>query len=478
MLAPVGRASILALACLGLAGAAPAGGPAVFPQGIASGDVRSTSAVLWTRATAAGRVRFEWGTSPRFQSARSRVVRTGGDLTSRTRVGGLRPGTRYWYRVSQDGRGLLVGTFRTPPRARARAAVRLVIGGDVGGQRFCRNLTDGGYRIFGAMEDLQPDVFVANGDLVYVDGDCPAGARAEWPNVPGDFPNVIDLDWREARPLREAVLAHWRYNRADPFSRIFFARTPVVAQWDDHEVINDFGARWTYWNAATRDRPGYRNLVAAGREAFFLYSPVAGRRVYRSFRYGRHAELFVLDARSYRSRNDRPDGAGKTMLGRTQLEWLKRGLGRSRATWKIVSSDVPLSIPTGTNAAVFGHDSWVAFEHELRDLLRFLDRRDVRNVVVVVTDVHFAQNIRYDLDVDGDGDRVRVHELVNGPLAAIRLAPVPLDPAFEPTSLYAEGNLFNFGFLRVSRGGRLTYDVRDIDGRARPGSRLLLAPAR
>ena len=47
----------------------------------------------------------------------------------------------------------------------------------------------------------------------------------------------------------------------------------MYSQWDDHEVINDFGAPWTYWNSATIDRAGFSNLVAQGLATFFAYSP-------------------------------------------------------------------------------------------------------------------------------------------------------------------------------------------------------------
>jgi alkaline phosphatase D len=450
---------------------------------IASGDVTATSAVLWTRIPATPtKVRFEWSTSrsfrrPALASATARATRAT-DFTARARIHHLGAAKRYWFRATAVATGRRVtATFRTAPRPATRAPVRLVVGGDVGGQRFCRNAAEGGYRIFATIDRLRPNVFVANGDLVYLDGDCPAAARPEWPNIEGGFPNVLDVDWTNIAALREAVLDHWRYNRADRYTQRLLRRTPMVAQWDDHEVINDFGARWTYWNFASRDRPGYPNLVAAGRTAFRAYSPIAPRRrIYRSLRLGRHVELFALDARTYRSRNDAPDGPAKTLLGSAQLRWLEDGLARSRATWKIVSSDVPLSIPTGSSPAVFGNDGWTAFRHERHALFRFLDRRNVRNVVFVVTDVHFPQTIRYDVDADGDGDRLRIHELVNGPLAAIRLSPAPLDPTAGASSLYAEGGIFNFGYLRVSSRGRLAYDVRDIDGRARPGSALTLNP--
>jgi alkaline phosphatase D len=137
----------------------------------------------------------------------------------------------------------------------------------------------------------------------------------------------------------------------------------VISQWDDHEVINDFGAPWTYWNSATIDRPGYPNLVAQGLDAFFLYSPIERQaadrnRIYRSFRWGQDVEVFVLDARAYRDRNDLPDTAAndKDMLGKEQIAWLVEGIRTSTATWTIVSSDVPMSITTGS--VQFGRDAW------------------------------------------------------------------------------------------------------------------------
>ena len=48
----------------------------------------------------------------------------------------------------------------------------------------------------------------------------------------------------------------------------------------------------------------------------------------------------------------------KTMLGSAQLSWLKDNLLRSNATWKVVSSDIPMSIPTGANSSKFGRDGW------------------------------------------------------------------------------------------------------------------------
>jgi alkaline phosphatase D len=92
------------------------------------------------------------------------------------------------------------------------------------------------------------------------------------------------------------------------------------------------------------------------------------------------------------------------MLGKEQLAWLKEKLLNSIATWKIVSSDVPVSIPTGANASKFGRDGWAngidldlssktGFERELTEIMKFIDDNDIKNVVFVTTDVQFPATL-------------------------------------------------------------------------------------
>ena len=491
----------LATAAVTVAGDAPS-----ITHGVAAGDVTATSAVLWARSSAAAELVFEIDDDPELKAPR-RFAAAGdaaSDFTVQVTVPGLEPATTYHVRVRVDGapEGSDAGSFTTAPVADAAMPVRFVVGGDVGGQSICRH-PEQGYGIFRAMAELEPDFFIANGDMIYADNSCPAVGPGGWPNVPGDFPAVDEpgVDWTDREQVGEIFHAHWRYNRADAHQQDFLRRVPVYAQWDDHEVINDFGAAWSSLPKQP-DRPGYPTLVAAGRDAFFAWNPIARHpeepeRIYRSFRWGRDAELFVLDARSYRSFNDlaeRPDDP-KALLGEAQLDWLIDGLTRPGATWKIVSSDVPLSVPTGSEADLYGRDAfadgdypWGAtgfsartgFESELLRLTEALDARDVRNVVFVATDVHFAASLRYHLDVDGDGDLLLFHELLSGPLNAA-CAPIPprLDPTFRPVTLYAEAGIFNFSYVRVERRSGvaiLTADVRDAGGEVRFGSKLKLDP--
>ncbi len=487
-------------------------------HGVASGDVTAQSAVIWARASRGpAQMHVAYATDPAFAAPRFAETTPGAatvatDFTTTLRLDGLLPDTLYHYRVwFTDGSGQTgapagghpAGSFRTAPPPGTRRPVSFTVGGDVGGQRYCRR-PDAGYAIFARMEALAPSFFIANGDLIYADGACPAEGPtrggADWTNIAGDFPSIADpaVDWTDQELVREVYDEHWRYNREDPHYQRFLQTTSMYAQWDDHEVIDNFGATWAFWNRDNRDRPGYRNLVRAGRDAFFAWNPIdrnpeEPNRIYRRFSWGADLDLFLLDGRSYRTRNDRegvPPGE-EALLGAAQLRWLQQGLLISTATWKVVSSDVPLSIPTGSRAEVFGRDAFAngtgadssartGFERELTELLTFLDDTNVENVVFVVMDVHFAMTIRYETDPNGDGDLLVFHELVSGPNSAIALPPVDLDPTFNPTVLYREGELFNFQYVRLEPATdgttHLVADVRGEDGLRRPGSLLDLAP--
>ena len=100
-----------------------------------------------------------------------------------------------------------------------------------------------------------------------------------------------------------------------------------------------------------------------------------------------------------------------------------------------------------------------------------------------MTDVHFAANLRYAVDLDGDGVPLIFHEFVCGPVSANRTETPPpdrFDPTLRPEALYTEGGPFNFGYVRIQREEdglvHLLADVRGEDGLPRPGSTVNLIP--
>ncbi|HJU78434.1 MAG TPA: alkaline phosphatase D family protein [Nitrososphaeraceae archaeon] len=524
-------------------------------HGIASGDVTDHSAIIWSRVNdQPAQMNVEYDTDANFNNPLRETTQANSttDFTAYAKLEGLRPDTQYYYRVwftgsdiennyntisnnnssttSDNAEKVEIGTFRTAPSRNMSSnssGISFVWSADLGGQNYCRNANEGGYSIFKSMQALNPDFFIANGDMIYADGACPAegpiflnntnNQTITWTNIPDDFKSLADpsVNWNNITEVRTIFLDHWKYNRNDTYFKEFLSNVSMYSQWDDHEIINDFGSKWPYWNLFSIDREGYPNIVKEGTNAFLYYSPleidkntsndtanVRDGHIYRSFNWGKNLDLFIIDARSYRSQNhitDTPDN-NKTMLGEEQLQWLKQELSNSNATWKVISSDVPISIPTGSNASILGRDGWAngnetnnysyytGFERELTDLLGFIDEQEIKNIVFITTDVHFPALIRYDFDLNNDGNTTEIHEFVSGPLSAFRLGvPFPmLDETFNPTLLYGEGNIFNFGHIRIEdrrdndedENGKphLIADIRDENGIVRPGSTLDLIP--
>jgi alkaline phosphatase D len=393
-------------------------------------EVRPTAAILWARAPRAGAVTIEVGAAAgdgtRSLSAQAAAA---ADLIVRVPVDGLAPATRHRYRVAQGGERV-DGEFTTAPPPDEPARVRFLWSGDLGGGGLCRPI-DGEYGIFRAMARHRADFFLFTGDTVYADAAC---------NKPDTVPGA---NFR-ARTLAEYRARH-RYNREDPAFQAFLRHTPVYATWDDHEVRNDF--------AGTTE-----SLMPVGREAFLEYWPVAAgddpTRLYRSVRWGRLLEVFILDTRQYRDDNRLPDSSRKTMLGSAQRRWLVEAVPASTALWKVVVSSVTLSVPSGrperrdgwSNANIFGlsPEKGTGFVTERDAILREFRLQGVRNLVVVAGDVHHAEIVRHQPHRDWE-----FHEFIAGPLSAPRGQPRPLDARLGPRTLFAQGGVYNFGEVTI-----------------------------
>jgi alkaline phosphatase D len=189
----------------------------------------------------------------------------------------------------------------------------------------------------------------------------------------------------------------------DEHVRAFNAEVPVFVQWDDHEVTNN-------WSLSKQLPATYKErditlLAARAARAFHEMYPmresiVEPGRVYRTLSYGPHLDVFMLDERSYRGPNG-PNlqtnyGPESYFLGPDQLAWLKRALLNSRATWKVIASDMPLSIVVyddatnkkGSEAFAQGDGPPRGRELEIADILRFIKTSGVVNTVWLTADVH------------------------------------------------------------------------------------------
>lgn len=411
---------------------------------VATGDLTSTSAVIWVWAPGGPRRLTLEYELPDGAGARELVLVTspGRAGTASAVLRPLQPGGLYRYRIRGDGLHA-VGAFGTPPPDTQPARVTFVWSGDLGSASHCRRV-DRGYRVFDAMAGRRPAFFLFVGDTIYADHRC---------RGPGVVPGA-DFVAETLGGFRRKHL----YNRRDPSFAALLAQTPVSAIWDDHEVRNDF---------AGRQEP----LMPLGRQAFQEFWPLQPppeepTRLYRRLRWGRTLDLFILDTRQYRSPNHAPDGPDKTMLGGAQRRWLVEGVATSSAVWKIVVSSVPLSIPTGrlardswSNASAWGvPEEGTGFATERDAILRAWRERGVRNLVVLAADVHHAELIRHHPAPD-----FAFHEFVAGPLSASPGRPRPLDAGLQPRSLFARGGINNFGEITADPE-RLTVRIVDEDG--------------
>ncbi len=473
------------IACAAPSEPVPSPDPPRVSHGPLIGDVTASSAIVWARGNRVGRLRAQLldARGATVTTASARVFRVE-DYTGKIRLAGLWPSTEYRLRVSllapSEGGEVegpaVEGRFRTAPPPDEAAALRLAFGGDLAGQNVCRDVEEG-FPVFESLSRWKPDLFIGLGDMIYADGVCVTNGRYGNRQVHGDFGPSTGL---------EGFWSHWRYSREDPGLQRFLAETPYVAIWDDHEVVNDFGP-----GADTRDEAPYEagvSLLPLGLTAFLDYNPVAEEgveagRLHRRLRWGRHLEIFVLDTRQYRDAAARPDdpAAPKSLLGPEQRAWLEAGLVESDATWKLVVSSVPLSIPTG---APERRDGWANFrepggyEGELLGILGRLREAGVANTLWITTDVHFAAAFRY-TPFAGSPD-FQLHEIVTGPLNAGLFGHERFDDTLGTERLFYFGpqdfrtvqsweearRWFNFGVLDVDAEGSLTARIVDVDGRA------------
>jgi alkaline phosphatase D len=177
-------------------------------------------------------------------------------------------------------------------------------------------------------------------------------------------------------------------------------------------------------------------------------------------------------------------GEDAALLGAAQLDWLERSLAASRATWKVVASDMPIGlvVPDGPVdlEAVANGDPGVPLgrELEIADLLAFLKRNAVRNVVWVTADVHYSAAHHYDPGRARFTDFLPFWEFVAGPIHAGTFGPSALDPTFGPEVKFlgippgmkpnrppSEGFQF-FGLARIDGRSRvMTVRLHDLSGR-------------
>jgi len=333
--------AVAASTAFGCEGQSPVGeGRAFFPQSVASGDPRSDSVVLWTRAVDPSRpdedveLTLQVATDERFEALVLELedlrATSAHDHILKVKVTNLQPRTRYFYRFVLERKrkrlGSQVGRTRTAPAADAGVPVRFVVANC---QDFRGRYYNSWQRLLQLDEELDFIVFL--GDYIY---------EADSAVVPSPDParNVSFTDPGSAQPRRigegmELVASSvsnyrdlYRTYRSDPFLQRVHERYPFIVTWDDHEFSNDcWDAHATYTNGLTEELQPERRRNAE--QAFFEYLPIdttgaprgpidvgsepryPDTRIWRDFVFGRHLRLFATDYRTHRPDHLIPEDA-------------------------------------------------------------------------------------------------------------------------------------------------------------------------
>ncbi|MFI6337479.1 alkaline phosphatase D family protein [Streptomyces sp. NPDC050535] len=391
-------------------------GTPAFLHGVASGDPLPDGILLWTRVTPTAEAVPGSGLGPDTEvswtvatdKAFGTVVAKGSttasaatDHTVKADIRGLRPATDYWFRFSAGGTDSPAARARTAPAADAA----------VTGLRFgvvsCANWEAGyfsSYRHLAARGDL--DAWLHLGDYIYEYAAGEYGTRdtVVRPHAPAN----------EITTLADYRIRHGRY-KTDPDLQALHAAAPVVAIWDDHEFANDA------WSGGAENHTegtegAWSARQAAAKQAYFEWMPVRPAitgTTYRRLRFGKLADLSLLDLRSFRSQqastgSGSVDDPERTITGRAQLDWLKSGLKASDTTWRLVGNSVMISpFAIGSLAAgllkplaellglpkeglALNTDQWDGYTDDRREILAHLRSNAIRNTVFLTGDIHMA----------------------------------------------------------------------------------------
>lgn len=474
--------------------------PLKFTHGVASGDVTSTSVVLWTRTNEGGKINLEITRGYNFNSPEFYYTTTtsaANDFTAKITASNLKPNTPYQYHWLAGSVSSEIGTFRTAPIDNPPTYVHFAWSGDTDPSRNGSNYYFGSWKALQATSSEKPDFFIYLGDTIYSDLRGYNGIKSSFPtvNTSSEFRQLYK-DSRDVTALNKLL-----------------KDTPIYALWDDNEVMND-------WAGQTVDKSRYNIAKKSFDEYMPIQSPwtpsdsyCAGPSQFRVKHWGKNADLIILDTRSCRSAeanvycknpvtrydlvptlpssvrvaiglNQAPPAGcleaikdpSRTMLGNTQKAMFKNALLESKAKFKFVISSVNIQQTYG-----FPYDRWEGYDAERSEIIKFIKSNNIKNVIFLSTDSH--QNLINEVSALSTPKEPVIYEFVTGPVAALtdeknlkaQSAVIHKDLALLKKLILTKsdvgvdvdcGNLdkFSYGTVDIKPNGSLTIALKDENG--------------
>ena len=237
------------------------------------------------------------------------------DCTVNYQFGNLQADTEYGVRIEgrchRDGEVTTVnGTFKTLPKPTQVMPANIVTS-------TCQYFwsfddIERGFRTYDSMRQLKPDLFIHTGDYVYYD-------------KPGPFGTTIEK-------------ARHQWHAMDSWSAIkeFYESVPVYMTKDDHDLLKDDA----YPGMAPYGELSYED----GLSLWYENVPLK-EKPYRTIRWGKDLQIWVMEGREFRSANTIPDSDEKSIWGEEQKNWFQETVESSDATFRILFNPTPVIGP-------------------------------------------------------------------------------------------------------------------------------------
>jgi alkaline phosphatase D len=387
------------------------------------GTVTETSISIWVRMSGPYRCYVVYDTTATFDTAQETVARKGiptRDYTIVHKLLDLQANKTYYYRIYVEGapgRYLRVDPpyqAKTAPYHDTERVIRVAFGS------CARFQEDGLQPIWRSVIESSPDLFLWLGDTAYGDS---------------EFPQFLAEEYRRQRDV--------------PSLQPLLQSVSQLAIWNDHDYgLSDYDRTHPRRDQALEI---FRNYWANP-----AYGTMRHPGVYFKYSYG-SVDFFFLDGRFYRDPNEHPPSKYKTQLGNAQREWLREGLWKSRAPFKVLVSAGGWSRGKGP-----GGDSWSAFLDERDSLFAYIQDNEIEGVVLLSGDTHTGELNAIPWSHEGGYD---FYEFVSSPLTlASEDDSEERDPEVRIRTPYDGGP--NFGLLEFGGGvtPTLTFRLLDVNG--------------
>ena len=253
------------------------------------------------------------------------------------------------------------------------------------------------------------------------------------------------------------IYYRYHHTRKVPEMQELLAVRPNYATWDDHDYgPNDANESFELKELALQVFKDYWGNQSYGE------ATVPG--IYSKFSWS-DADFFLLDNRYYRAPKQLKDSTNgdwnyeKKFLGPQQMEWLKKSLLTSSATFKFIVSGSQVLNPLND------FESFHQYKREHAELMNFLEEYKIRGVIFLSGDRHMSEVIKIERE-----NTYPLYDITGSPLSSRPFTNVTKYDEFEnpyriSQTLTVQQNFFKLNFSGDGKGRKMVVECFDINNK-------------